>query len=42
MDMALKEIRASILETRGSMEGLLDEFLEERHEECRREKAEHD
>ncbi|MGD0095837.1 MAG: AbrB/MazE/SpoVT family DNA-binding domain-containing protein [Terracidiphilus sp.] len=42
MDMALKEIRASILETRGSMEGLLDEFLEERHEECRREKAERD
>jgi AbrB family looped-hinge helix DNA binding protein len=38
MDMALNEIRASILSQRGSLEGLLDEFLEERHEEARREK----
>ena len=42
MDMALKEIRESIIEKHGSMEGLLDEFLEERHEEGRRERAEHD
>jgi len=42
MDMALKEIRASIVEKRGSMDGLLDEFLEERHEEARREQAEGD
>ncbi len=42
MDMALNEIRASIIEQRGSLEGLLDEFLEERHEEARREWQEHD
>jgi AbrB family looped-hinge helix DNA binding protein len=42
MDMALNEIRTSITEKRGSMEGLLDEFLEERREEARREQAEHD
>ncbi|MGD0730450.1 MAG: AbrB/MazE/SpoVT family DNA-binding domain-containing protein [Terracidiphilus sp.] len=42
MDMALKEIRASIMEKRGSLEGLLDEFLEERREEARREQAEND
>jgi AbrB family looped-hinge helix DNA binding protein len=42
MDMALNEIRASIIEQRGSMKGLLDEFLEERHEEARREQEEHD
>jgi AbrB family looped-hinge helix DNA binding protein len=42
MDMALSEIRASILESRGSLEGLLDEFLEERHEEARREVEEHE
>jgi AbrB family looped-hinge helix DNA binding protein len=42
MDMALKEIRASIIEKRGSLEGLVDEFLEERREEARREQAEHD
>jgi AbrB family looped-hinge helix DNA binding protein len=40
MDMALKEIRDSIIEKRGSLEGLLDEFLEERHEEARREQEE--
>ena len=42
MDMALKEIRESIVEQRGSLEGLLDEFLEERREEARREQAEND
>jgi AbrB family looped-hinge helix DNA binding protein len=42
MDMALKEIRASIIERRGSLQGLLNEFLEERHEEAARERAEHD
>ncbi len=42
MDMALNEIRSSIIENRGSLEGLLDEFLEERREEARREQAEHD
>jgi AbrB family looped-hinge helix DNA binding protein len=42
MDMALHEIRASIVENRGSLEGLLDEFLEERHEEARREQADRD
>jgi AbrB family looped-hinge helix DNA binding protein len=42
MDMALNEIRASIIEKRGSLEGLLDEFLEERHEEARREQEEND
>jgi hypothetical protein len=42
MDMALNEIRASIIEQRGSMEGLLDEFIEERHEEAKREQEEHD
>jgi AbrB family looped-hinge helix DNA binding protein len=42
MEMALNEIRASIIEKRGSMEGLLDEFLEERREEARREQAENE
>jgi AbrB family looped-hinge helix DNA binding protein len=42
MDMALNEIRASIIEQRGSLEGLLDEFLEERREEARREQAENE
>jgi AbrB family looped-hinge helix DNA binding protein len=42
MQMALQEIRDSIIETRGSLDGLLDEFLEERHEEARREQAGHD
>jgi AbrB family looped-hinge helix DNA binding protein len=42
MDMALNEIRASIIEKRGSLEGLLDEFLEERHEEAKREQAENE
>jgi hypothetical protein len=34
---ALDEIRASIIAQRGSLEGLLDEFLAEKHEEARRE-----
>ena len=34
---ALDEIRVSILAHRGSLEGLLDEFLAEKHEEARRE-----
>jgi len=42
MQMALKEIRDSIIEKRGSLEGILDEFLEDRREEARREQAEND
>lgn len=42
MDMALNEVRASIVEKRGSLDGLLDEFLEERREEARREQGERD
>lgn len=42
MNMTLKEIRESIIESRGGLEGLLDEFLEERHEAAGREQAEHD
>ncbi|MGD0913141.1 MAG: AbrB/MazE/SpoVT family DNA-binding domain-containing protein [Terracidiphilus sp.] len=38
-DMILEQIRARILEKRGTLEGLLDEFLEERHEEARHEAA---
>lgn len=37
--MALDELRASITAKRGSLEGILDEFLEERREEARRELA---
>jgi AbrB family looped-hinge helix DNA binding protein len=40
MQMALKEIRESIIAERGSLEGILDEFLEERCEEARRENGE--
>ena len=40
MNMALEEVRASIIAQRGSLKGILDEFLEERHEEARREAAE--
>ena len=40
MKMALEEIRASIIAQRGSLKGILDEFLKERHEEARREAAE--
>jgi AbrB family looped-hinge helix DNA binding protein len=42
MDMALNQIRESIVGKRGSMKGLLEEFLDERREEARREQAEHD
>jgi AbrB family looped-hinge helix DNA binding protein len=38
--MALESIRAGIIETRGTMKGLLDEFLAERREEAVRESAE--
>jgi hypothetical protein len=34
---ALEEIRAGIIAHRGSLDGLLDEFLAERREEARRE-----
>lgn len=37
MDMALKTIREGIIAKRGSLEGILDEFLEERRAEARRE-----
>ncbi len=40
MKMALEDIRASIIAQRGSLKGILDEFLQERHEEARREAAE--
>jgi len=36
-DMALKSIRDDIIKNRGSLDGLLDEFIEERREEARRE-----
>jgi AbrB family looped-hinge helix DNA binding protein len=39
MKMALEEIRASIIAKRGSLKGILDEFIEERHEAARREAA---
>jgi AbrB family looped-hinge helix DNA binding protein len=42
MNMALKELQDSIISECGSLEGILDEFLEERHEEARREQAEDD
>jgi len=37
MKMAIEQLRASIIDKRGSLEGLLDEFLAEKHEEARRE-----
>jgi AbrB family looped-hinge helix DNA binding protein len=37
MRMAIEELRAGIIAHRGSLEGLLDEFLEERRAEARRE-----
>jgi AbrB family looped-hinge helix DNA binding protein len=37
--MILDRIRARILKKRGTLKGILDEFLEERHEEARREAA---
>ena len=39
MNMALEEIRASIIAHRGSLKGILEEFIEERHEAARREAA---
>ena len=35
--MALERIRAGIIRQRGSLEGILDEFLAEKHEEAARE-----
>jgi AbrB family looped-hinge helix DNA binding protein len=37
MKMALEEVRASIIAHRGSLKGILNEFLEERHDAARRE-----
>jgi AbrB family looped-hinge helix DNA binding protein len=34
--MALDSIRAGIIKQRGSLKGILDEFLTEKHEEARR------
>ena len=36
-EMALKSIREGIIKSRGSLDGILDEFLAERREEARRE-----
>ncbi len=38
--MALESIRAGIIKKRGSLRGILDEFLNERHEEAAREARE--
>ncbi|MGA3100425.1 MAG: AbrB/MazE/SpoVT family DNA-binding domain-containing protein [Terracidiphilus sp.] len=35
--MILDRVRARILKKRGTLKGILDEFLDERHEEARRE-----
>jgi hypothetical protein len=35
--MILNRVRARILKKRGTLKGILDEFLDERHEEARRE-----
>ncbi len=35
--MALRSIRAGIVKNRGSLKGILDDFLAERHEEAARE-----
>jgi AbrB family looped-hinge helix DNA binding protein len=35
--MALQSIRAGIIKQRGSLDGILDEFLAEKHEEAARE-----
>ena len=40
LQMALEQVRASIIKKRGSLNGILDEFLAERHEEARRENQE--
>ena len=37
MKMAIEELRASIIAEHGSLDGILDEFLADRHEEARRE-----
>ncbi len=37
MNMALEEVRSSIIAKRGSLKGILDEFLQERREDARRE-----
>jgi len=37
--MILEEVRARIIEKRGTLKGILDEFIEERHEAARREAA---
>jgi AbrB family looped-hinge helix DNA binding protein len=37
--MILDRVRARILEKRGTLKGILDEFIEERHEQARREAA---
>ncbi len=38
--MALESIRAGIIEKRGSLKGILDEFIAERHAEATREARE--
>jgi AbrB family looped-hinge helix DNA binding protein len=38
--MALESIRVGIIEKRGSLKGLLDEFIAERHAEAAREASE--
>lgn len=38
--MALEQVRAAIIKKRGSLKGILDEFLAERREEARRENQE--
>ena len=37
MRMAIEELRAGIIKQRGSLDGILDEFLAERREEAARE-----
>ena len=37
--MILEKVRARILKERGTLKGILDEFLNERHEEARSEAA---
>ena len=37
MQKAFGEIKGSIIARRGSLDGILDEFLAEKHEEARRE-----
>ena len=37
--MILESVRARIIKERGSLKGILDEFIEERHEQARREAA---